>query len=292
MSAATVRTVGRAGAVARASAPARSGSARAAGTSRATTRPTGSRAASSRPAEGLRRTAVLRLVPQAPSRVARAPFIGVVVGLLALGLLGLLALNTSLAESSFALHALQGQAKVLDDQEQVLRQEVEALQAPEALAGRAEALGMVPGGPPAFLRLSDGKVLGKPSPAPAGTALGSLPAVDAPAAQAPVPAVDVPAVATTPAPERLLSRAPVESAGPTAGTTDDRSAADGAATDGATDDGATDDGRDATPDGGRTTVRRTTAPPTPGRRDDGARSTDDGATDAAASTSTTTGARR
>ena len=210
MSAATVRTVGRAGAPARPAAPTRPGSPRTAGSTRATNRPASSRPATSRPTEGPRRTAALRLVPQAPSHAARAPFVGVVVGLLALGLLGLLALNTSLAESSFRLHALQGQATVLADREQVLRQEVEALQAPEALAARAEALGMVPGGPPAFLRLSDGAVLGEPTPAPAGSRLRS-PSRGAEAGSVPgVPGVQAPAVAVSPAPERRLSRAPAQ----------------------------------------------------------------------------------
>ncbi|HVE63244.1 MAG TPA: hypothetical protein VNB94_05535, partial [Mycobacteriales bacterium] len=39
---------------------------------------------------------------------------------------------------------------------------VAALEAPERLAARAAELGLVPAGPPAFLRLSDGAVLGAP----------------------------------------------------------------------------------------------------------------------------------
>jgi len=306
VSAATVRTVGRAGALAR-PAPSRSGAPRAAGSTRATTRPTtrpaGSRAVSSRPVEGPRRAGSLRLVPPAPSRAARAPFVAVVVGLLALGLLGLLALNTSLAESSFRLHALQGQAKVLAEQEQVLRQEVEALQAPEALAGRAEALGMVPGGPPAFLRLSDGEVLGSASPAPAAPA--RRPARGGAAATGPAaPTADA---GTTL--ERLLSRAPVETDEAGTGRSDDATGgtgraggtsstgqrgADGATGDRASSDGAT--GDRASADGA--TGDRASSDGATGDRaadegavDDGATDTDDG-TGTAASTSTSTGARR
>lgn len=105
----------------------------------------------------------LRLVPQARATAAgRAPFAAVVVALLAAGLLGLLALNTVLAEGAFSLHALQQQSRGLALREQVLQRQVEALRAPASLAQRAGALGMVEGGPPAHLRLSDGAVLGTP----------------------------------------------------------------------------------------------------------------------------------
>ena len=111
-----------------------------------------------------RRTPSLRLVPQRRSSAAKAPFVVVVVALLAGGLLGLLLLNTLVAQESFALHDLNKQGKALEQREQELGRQVQALQAPAALAAQAQHLGMVPGGPPAFLRLADGRVLGKPMP--------------------------------------------------------------------------------------------------------------------------------
>ena len=126
--------------------------------------------APSGPPAAPRRSGSLRLVPPRPSRAPKAPFVGVVVALLAVGLLGLLLLNTVLAQDAFHLHALEGQAKTLEDREQLLAGEVEALQAPAALAEAAKDQGMVPGGPPVFLRLSDGKVLGRSSPAPSAPA--------------------------------------------------------------------------------------------------------------------------
>jgi hypothetical protein len=102
----------------------------------------------------------LRLVAARRSSAAKAPFIAVVVLILGAGLLGLLLLNTVLAQDAFTLHALQVQGRVLADQEQSLQREVERLQSPQSLAARATAQGMVPGGTRAFLRLSDGKVLG------------------------------------------------------------------------------------------------------------------------------------
>ncbi len=122
-----------------------------------------------------RRPPTLRVLPTPRRRLARAPFVGVVVALLAAGLLGLLTLNTVLAQGSFRLHALQVEAKQLGDREQVVRAEVDALQAPGALGARAQAMGMVPGGPPVFLRLPDGVVLGNAAPAPPAPAEAAAP---------------------------------------------------------------------------------------------------------------------
>lgn len=133
-----------------------------------------------------RRATPLRLVPQRRYSAAKAPFVLVVVTLLVGGLLGLLLLNTLVAQDSFRLHDLGKQGRVLEQREQDLSRQVQALQAPDALAARATALGMVPGGPPAFLRLSDGKVLGVPS-------AGVAPVVP----RLPVPAATPPAGSTT-----------------------------------------------------------------------------------------------
>ncbi|HVM26528.1 MAG TPA: hypothetical protein VM433_02535 [Mycobacteriales bacterium] len=108
---------------------------------------------------------ILRLVPDVRTGAPRAPFVTLVVLLLAGGLLGLLAVNTVLAQDAFRLHALSAEGKALADREQVLEREVETLRTPRNLAARARALGMVPAGSPAFLRLEDGAVLGAEEPA-------------------------------------------------------------------------------------------------------------------------------
>ena len=110
-----------------------------------------------------KRTTPLRLVPQRKSSAARAPFVVTVVAILVGGLLGLLLLNTLVAQGSFALHDLSKTGRALDQREQDLSREVQSLQAPAALAARASAFGMVAGGPPAFLELPSGKILGKPT---------------------------------------------------------------------------------------------------------------------------------
>ncbi|HWG94199.1 MAG TPA: hypothetical protein VNU66_08255 [Mycobacteriales bacterium] len=124
---------------------------------RLTTRPAADGTRAARP--------VLRLVPDVRTGAPRAPFVALVVVLLAGGLLGLLALNTALAQDAFRLHGLTVEGRALADREQVLEREVEELRTPRNLAERARALGMVPAGSPAFLRLEDGAVLGAEVPA-------------------------------------------------------------------------------------------------------------------------------
>ena len=138
-----------------------------------------------------RRRPALTLVQVGVTAAPRAPFAIAVVVLLAAGLLGLLVLNTVLAKEAFQLHQLRVEGRALADTEQVLTREVEALRAPAALASRATEMGMVFAGPPAFLQLADGAVVGVPSPAEAP--VEPLPAEDAAVpAPEPAPAVTLP----------------------------------------------------------------------------------------------------
>lgn len=109
----------------------------------------------------------VRALPAPSTPPARAPFVATVLVLLVLGLGSLLLLNTLLAQGSFTLHTLDARVGELADREQALQQRVAELAAPQRLARRASALGMVPSVNPAFLRASDGKVLGVPVPASA-----------------------------------------------------------------------------------------------------------------------------
>lgn len=133
----------------------------------------------------LRRRPTLTLVQVGVTAAPRAPFIAVVVSLLVAGLLGLLVLNTVLAKDAFRLHTLQIEARQLADTEQVLIREVEALRSSSALAAKATEMGMVQGGPPTFLQLTDGVVLGAAEPA----VDPELEAAPAPAATEPEAAV-------------------------------------------------------------------------------------------------------
>jgi hypothetical protein len=104
----------------------------------------------------------LALVPPMRATAPRAPFVLLIGALLSSGLGLLLFLHTALAEDSFRLERLQASSALLADQEQALEQSLARQAAPGRLAGRASALGMVASENPAFIRLSDGRVLGKP----------------------------------------------------------------------------------------------------------------------------------
>ncbi|KWX01591.1 Septum formation initiator [Carbonactinospora thermoautotrophica] len=120
----------------------------------------------------------LRVVPPRRVRPAKTPFVLLVLGLLAVGLIALLSLNTALARDSFTRQQLETRSQELAEREQALRQELARLQSPAVLAQRAAEFGMVPGGNPAFLDTRDGSVLGEPTKA---TAPPTPPAVQPPA---------------------------------------------------------------------------------------------------------------
>jgi hypothetical protein len=104
----------------------------------------------------------LSLVPTTSTAAPRAPFVVLVATLLVAGLGGLLFLHTALAEDSFRLHDLQVRSALLDNEEQALEQSLASEAAPKRLSDRAQELGMVRSENPAFIRLSDGRILGKP----------------------------------------------------------------------------------------------------------------------------------
>ena len=119
-------------------------------------------------AESAVERARLTVVPQrmlVRTHAARTPFVVLVLAILAGGVVGLLMFNTSMQQSSFTATALQQEVTALTAKEQKLNMELDALRDPQRLASEAKALGMVPPSQPAFVRLSDGKVLGNPVPA-------------------------------------------------------------------------------------------------------------------------------
>lgn len=115
------------------------------------------------------RTAGLRLVRPVRSRARKAPFVVVVLTVLGVGLVGLIVLSTVLQSQSFESARLDRQVATLKTQQQALTRDVDRLQSPSNVARRALQIGMVPNANPAFLRLSDGTVLGVPKPAEAGS---------------------------------------------------------------------------------------------------------------------------
>jgi hypothetical protein len=109
----------------------------------------------------------LRLV--APLRVRKASrgvFVIVLASLLGIGLLGMLLINTTLAQGAFTLSELKTTQAELSRTEATLTESVAALTAPIVLEQKARDLGMVPSTTPAFIEIPSGKVMGKAKPAP------------------------------------------------------------------------------------------------------------------------------
>jgi len=130
----------------------------------------------------------LRVVTGAPLRHGGAAFGVVCAILLAAGLIGLLVLNTALAQGSFTMSRLQATSDRLADAQGALNQSLDASKSPANLAREAADMGMVPAESAAFLRLSDGKVIGVASqapPVPGFTVVGTTaPAAGKPAGRA------------------------------------------------------------------------------------------------------------
>jgi hypothetical protein len=107
----------------------------------------------------------LFLVRGGRTTAPRVPFAALVLTVLGLGLVGLLVLNTSLQQGAFHARDLEARAERLTEKREALQLQVARLREPQRVAARAADLGMVANPSPAFLRLADGEVLGKPTPA-------------------------------------------------------------------------------------------------------------------------------
>jgi hypothetical protein len=77
-----------------------------------------------------------------PARSGAAPFALLVVGLLGGALVGLLLLNTALAQQSFDRSELQQENQRLEERKQALQEDIARESSPEVLHAKARRLGM------------------------------------------------------------------------------------------------------------------------------------------------------
>jgi len=119
------------------------------------------------PSRDERRRGLLAPVETPVGRAHRPKLLyaGVAVGALVLIVIAQLALSIGVSNGAYRLNSLQQQQKVLGRDYQASAEAAEKLSSPQNLAANANALGMVPNGSPVFLRLSDGQVIGSPTPA-------------------------------------------------------------------------------------------------------------------------------
>jgi cell division protein FtsB len=120
-----------------------------------TTKPGGRVTATKAPkaAKDSKATVVRRSAPP-----PRAPFVLLVVGLLAGALVSLLLLNTVLAQDAFTLSELQRGNQRLSERKQALQEEISRESSPAVLYKKARALGMVDAKRPAFIDERTGRV--------------------------------------------------------------------------------------------------------------------------------------
>ena len=110
----------------------------------------------------------LHAVTEPAPRLARFPFLLVLIGIFGIGMAGLLMLNTTLQSQAFQSRTLNRQATELAYAQADLENQLDALETPQELARRASELGMRPNPFPGFLQLPSGKVLAKPRPVQGG----------------------------------------------------------------------------------------------------------------------------
>lgn len=103
----------------------------------------------------------LRVISAEPLAPKQLPFVLLCSGLMALGLIALLLLNTSLAKGAYLMHQLDVTSTRLAEDEMSLREELGTVSSAQSLAAAASKLGMLPlGQPPLTLELSSGAVRG------------------------------------------------------------------------------------------------------------------------------------
>jgi hypothetical protein len=99
-------------------------------------------------------------MPQGQASKKRFTFI--VMGIVGFGMLASLLVNILSDQASIQKQTLQTQLSNLVSTQQGLERTVISTESPENLVKAAYRMGMVPAGSPAFIRLSDRKVLGTP----------------------------------------------------------------------------------------------------------------------------------
>jgi hypothetical protein len=87
-------------------------------------------------------------------QASRKYFAMFATGVSVAGFLALLGINTLLAQDAFTLSNLKIEAKLIADQRDAINRQIDSHSAPDALASRAEALGMKPSESPIFLNLA------------------------------------------------------------------------------------------------------------------------------------------
>jgi hypothetical protein len=107
----------------------------------------------------------LEIAPSRAQRRARPRLVHLLLTLGGIGviLLGQLLLSIWIADGAYEMHSLQSQTVQLQREQSALNEQLDQLGSPQSIAARAERLGMVASGNPAYLDVATGAVTGTPS---------------------------------------------------------------------------------------------------------------------------------
>ena len=95
-----------------------------------------------------------------PKQIAAVGFGLIISGIVLLGMLGGLFVNTLLSQGQYQIQELQNQSIALADEHEILAQNVSRMESPEVLKNKAIEIGMIPSPGSAFIDLRDGRLLG------------------------------------------------------------------------------------------------------------------------------------
>lgn len=95
-----------------------------------------------------------------PKQIAAVGFGLIISGIILIGMLGGLVVNTLLSQGQFEIQELQNRSIALAGEHEILAQNVSRLESPEILKNRALEIGMIPSPGSAFIDLRDGRLLG------------------------------------------------------------------------------------------------------------------------------------
>lgn len=95
-----------------------------------------------------------------PKQIAAVGFGLIISGIILIGMLGGLVVNTLLSQGQFEIQELQNRSIALAGEHEILAQNVSRLESPEILKNRAIEIGMIPSPGSAFIDLRDGRLLG------------------------------------------------------------------------------------------------------------------------------------
>ena len=95
-----------------------------------------------------------------PKQIAAIGFGLIISGIVLIGMLGGLFVNTLLSQGQYEIQELQNRSIVLADEHERLAQSVSRLESPDILKNRALEMGMIPSPGSAFIDLRDGRLMG------------------------------------------------------------------------------------------------------------------------------------